>query len=418
MRALLDYLLYVCAFCVIGVGALGAWDALTNQPSSLTPDTAQTARENLTVLPEPFPGRGIITTLIIGADERPEYNDRGRSDTIILFFVNPRTKQAALLSVPRDLRVHIPGHGTNKINAAFAFGGVELVQQTVEELLDIDIDYYAKANFQGFVEIVDMLGGVDIEVPDVEGRGRGMNYDDNRGNLHIHLKPGFQHLNGEQAIGFVRYRKGDSDFKRSERQHQFIKAMAEQKLKITRLPQLIRIAPKVLEAIETNMSWREAVDMARVVREIRPDNLLSASFQPYLRDIKIGGIYYVEISDSNIARVLSEIRQHLRSLPGQFNLVEVLNGCGKSGAAGTAGLALEDAGFELYDTGNADSFDYKRTLIYYPRRGLSSARRAQRILGVGELVEIGEDSPFSLDRITIIVGADFDPEALTQTAGR
>lgn len=411
MRAFLDYLIYVCAFLVIGVGALGAWDAIANQPLPLGTNVSNALTENTSVLPEPFPGRNKITVLIVGADERPEYDDPGRSDTMILFFLNPRTKQAALLSVPRDLRVRIPGHGINKINAAFPFGGVELVRETVEQVFGVDIDYTAKANFRGFVEIVDMLGGVDVEVPDVEGRGRGMNYDDNRGNLHIHLKPGLQHLDGEQAMGFVRYRKGDSDFKRSERQHQFLKALAEQKLKLSNVPQLVRIAPKVLQAIETDMSWRDAVDLARVLREMRPESLLSASLQPYLRDVKTDA-YYLEISESNIARVLAEINQHLNSLPGQLNVVEVLNGSGTTGIASAAGLALERSGFELADTGNADSFDYERTLIYYPAGSEVSARRVRGVLGVGELRELSDDSEMSPERITVVIGADLDAETI------
>lgn len=409
MRAFLDYLIYVCAFCVIGVGALGAWDAIAHQPAAAGVGNA--IAESTAVLPEPFAGRDKITVLIVGADERPERDDPGRSDTMILFFLNPRTKQAALLSVPRDLRVRIPGYGINKINAAFPFGGVDLVRETIEQVFGVHIDYTAKANFQGFVEIVDMLGGVDIDVPDVEGRGRGMNYDDNWGNLHIHLKPGRQHLNGEQAMGFVRYRHGDSDFKRSERQHQFLKAIADQKLKLTNVPQLVRIAPKVLEAIETDMSWRDAVDLARVLREVRSDCLLSASLQPYLRDVNHGA-YYVEISDTGIARVLAEIDRHLNSLPGQLNVVEVLNGSGKAGVAGAAGLALERRGFELADTGNADRFDYERTLIYYPADSEASARRARGVLGVGELRVIDEESGMNPERITVVVGADLEVETI------
>lgn len=414
MRAFLDYLIYVCAFCVIGVGALGAWDAIAHQPAALGTGVGGALAEGTTVLPEPFPGRSKITVLIVGADERPERDDPGRSDTMILFFLNPRTKQAALLSVPRDLRVRIPGYGTNKINAAFPFGGVDLVRETIEQVMGVNIDYTAKADFGGFVEIVDMLGGVDIDVPDVEGRGRGMNYDDNWGHLHIHLKPGPQHLDGEQAMGFVRYRHGDSDFKRSERQHQFLKAIAEQKLKLTNVPQLVRTAPKVLQAIDTDMSWRDAVDLARVLREVRADSLLSASLQPYLRDVH-SDAYYVEISDSSIARVLGEIDQHLNSLPGQLNVVEVLNGSGTAGMAGAAGLALQHGGFELADTGNADRFDYERTQIYYPKGSEGSARRVRGVLGVGELREIDDESGMSPERITVVVGADLDADAIADS---
>jgi LCP family protein required for cell wall assembly len=355
--------------------------------------------------------------LLVGADERPRYDDVGRSDTMILLFINPRTDKAAMLSIPRDLRVRIPDHGTNKINASFALGGVELVRRTIESEFEVDIDYYAKVDFGGFVDIVDMLGGVEIDVPDIEGRGRGMNYDDNADDLHIHLKPGRQVLDGENAIGFVRYRKGDSDFARSERQHQFLKAMAEQKLKLRNAIKLTKVAKRALEAIETDMSWRDAVDAGRAVRQIRSDCLLSISLQPYLRDRKIGGLYYVVVSDSSVNRVLSEIDDHLESMPGQVTVVDVLNGSGESGAAATVGQRLLDADFDLRDTGNAEAFDHERTLIHYPDDGLSAARRIQRVLGVGELVELDEESEFNPDRITIVVGSDVDIDRLQRNSG-
>jgi polyisoprenyl-teichoic acid--peptidoglycan teichoic acid transferase len=360
----------------------------------------------------PDPDIGRMTMLLMGADERPEFGDKGRSDTIILFFVNQRTKKAALLSIPRDLRVRIPGHGTNKINAAFSFGGAELVRETIEQEIGVDIDACAQANFDSFVKIVDQLGGVEIDVPDVEGRGRGMNYDDNADGLHIHLRPGVQTLDGEDAIGFVRYRKGDSDFKRSERQQQFLKAMAEQKLKLRNALDLAKVVPSALDAIETDIGWRRAVDLAWVVRDIRPDSLLMTSLQPYLRDTKIGGIYYVTISESNINRVLHEINQHLNSMPGQLNVVDVLNGSGESGIAAAAGTMLLDEGFEINDTGNAESFDYEQTQIFHPDDGLAAARRVQRVLGAGDIVELDEDDRYPTDRITIVLGRDIKAERI------
>lgn len=398
---------------MIGVGALGAWDAVSEQPRVII-DNSDRGEDPRQVVPDPNIGR--MTMLLLGADERPEFGDKGRSDTIILFFVNQRTKKAALLSIPRDLRVRIPGYGTNKINAAFSFGGAELVRETIEQEIGVPIDAYAQANFDSFVRIVDQLGGVEIDVPDVEGRGRGMNYDDNADDLHIHLRPGVQTLDGEDAMGFVRYRKGDSDFKRSERQQQFLKAMAEQKLKLRNALDLAKVVPGAIEAIETDIGWRKAVDLAWVVRDIRPDSLLMTSLQPYLRDTKIGGIYYVTISESNINRVLHEINQHLNSMPGQLNVVDVLNGCGETGVAAAAGTVLLDEGFEINDTGNADSFDHEQTQIFHPGDGLAAARRVQRVLGAGEIIELGADDRYPTDRITIVLGSDVQPEELEEAA--
>lgn len=412
MRAFLDYLIYVCAFCVVGVGALGAWDAVSEQPRAMLPANLSDGPDT-GILPEPDIGRKTI--LLVGCDSRPDQGDRGRSDSVIIMFVNQRTKKAALLSIPRDLRVRIPGHGMNKINAAYAMGGVDLLRRTLEQEIGVSIDSYAGANFEGFVKVVDQLGGVTIDVPDVEGRGRGMNYTDRRGNLYINLRPGVQHLDGTQAMGFVRYRKADSDFKRSERQQQFLKAMAEQKLKLRNALDLAKVVPTVLEAIDTDVGWRTAMGLARVVREIRPDCLLMADFQPYLRDTRIGGIYYVTISESNINRVLDEINQHLNTMPGEMNVVDVLNGSGKAGVAADAGGLLLDEGFEIHDTGNADSFDYERTQILYPGDGLAAARRAQRVLGVGDLVELTDEMQYPADRITIVLGGDVSPDELDGT---
>ena len=420
MRTALDYLIYVCAVLIVGAGAFGAYDAVT-APAAASVTTAGDAPRAFDVLPTPFPGRSKVTVLLIGADDRKD--EGGRSDTMILLFVNPRTEQVAMLSVPRDLLVPIEGHGTTKINASYAHGGVELARKTIEQNFGASIDYYAKADFKSFVEIVDMLGGVDVEVPDVEGRGRGMNYDDNWDNLHIHLKPGLQHLDGTQAIGFVRWRKsntpglGDGDFRRSERQQEFLKAMVQQKLKITNALQLARVAPKVLRWIQTDMSVREAAELGLVLKNVKPQNLLQASLQPYLRDVTVGGASCVATSDSSIQRVMEEIDDHLGAAPEGTLSVVVLNGSGKRGAAGAAGGRLSREGFEVSDTGNADSFDYEHTIIRHRPDQRASAQAVRRALGTGELEEIGDDQiadQSTESKITVIVGDDLqyaEPES-------
>lgn len=419
MRTALDYFIYVCAFCIIGVGAIGSYDAVTT-PVEAGLAAAGQAPATFNVLPEPFPGRNRITLLLVGADDRKD--EQGRSDTMILVFLNPRSHQVALLSVPRDLKVHIPGYGNTKINASYAYGGVELARETIEEVFGVDIDYYAKADFKGFIEIVDMLGGVDLEVPDVEGRGRGMNYDDNWDNLHIHLKPGFQHLDGTQAIGFVRYRKsntpglGDGDFGRSARQQQFLKAMVQQKLKITNVLQLAAVAPKVLQWVQTDLSVREAAELALVLKDVKPENLLQADLQPYLRDYRTADGWFVLCSDESIRTVLEEIDSHLLSTPVGGLQVMVLNGCGEAGVAAAAGERLLREGFEV-ETDNADNYDYEETIIRHSPGQRAAAQAVRRALGVGRLEELPEPqtdpevSPTAAQKITVVVGSDFDQQS-------
>src|SRR5205807_9350050 len=106
-----------------------------------------------------------------------------------------------------------------KINAAHNFGGPELTNETIQQAFGVSADAWVVLNFEGFQQIVDAIGGIDVDV------SKKLDYDDNWGNLHIHLKPGYQHLNGYQAMGFVRMRHSDSDEMRSKRQHEFMEAM-------------------------------------------------------------------------------------------------------------------------------------------------------------------------------------------------
>lgn len=158
-----------------------------------------------------------INILLLGVDERN--GDRGRSDTIMLLNYNALYNRLYLMSIPRDTRVRLAKYGYQKINAAYAFGGPSLAKQAAGELTGLYIDYYLKVNFDGFSKVVDALGGVTIDIK------THMSYDDPYQDLHIKFDPGRQHLNGDQALEFVRWR-GDarSDLARVERQREFLDA--------------------------------------------------------------------------------------------------------------------------------------------------------------------------------------------------
>jgi len=148
-----------------------------------------------------------FNALLIGTDRRTK-EEAGRSDVMILTHLDPKNKKITLLSIPRDTRVEIPGHGYDKINAAFnsdyfSDGGIALSIKTVANLLGVDskdIPYYAIVNFDGFVKIIDALGGVTIDVKER------MYYRSWTGDVKIDLKPGVQHLDGKKALEYVRFR--------------------------------------------------------------------------------------------------------------------------------------------------------------------------------------------------------------------
>lgn len=264
----------------------------------------------------PFEGKSLVTFALIGADKRK--GDFGRSDTLLVMFVNPRSYRAALLSIPRDLRVSVPGHGYTKVNHAYAYGGPGLTQRTLQGLLGVRIDHYVVVFFDGFVHAVDALGGVRIEVPDIEGQGRGMNYDDNAGGFHVHLRPGVQHLDGRGALGFVRYRKsnipglGDGDVGRSRRQQELLKAIAEQHIRPASIVGLTAAVRVILRDVKTDMSAAEMVDLARVMRGCDTREVLTATVPLRPDRFRGHGVYYAYADETKLRTTMNRIWRHLQ----------------------------------------------------------------------------------------------------------
>ena len=156
--------------------------------------------------------------MIMGVDRRAD--DVGRSDTLMVAALDVDKSKAALLSIPRDTRVAIEGNGFDKINHAYAFGGHSLTQKTVENLLGVKMDHYILIDTRSFERIIDAIGGVDLNVE------KRMYYEDpwdDIGGLVIDLYPGEQHLDGDRAIQYVRYRDGEGDIGRVGRQQKFVK---------------------------------------------------------------------------------------------------------------------------------------------------------------------------------------------------
>ncbi|PWK10321.1 LCP family protein [Tumebacillus permanentifrigoris] len=184
-------------------------------------------------------GKGVVNILFMGVDRR-DTNERPRSDTMLLASINPDTKQVAVFSIMRDTYVDIPGFGKGKINAAFADGGPELLIDTIQNFLKVPIHYYVATDFEGFAKIIDAIGGIDVDVPE-----NFVHADD--GVYDINLKKGMQHLSGQQALQYVRYRGTPrADFDRTERQRQVVKLVAEK----IKSPGMLMKAPQILKQVE------------------------------------------------------------------------------------------------------------------------------------------------------------------------
>jgi LCP family protein required for cell wall assembly len=201
--------------------------------------------------PPEWTGTERVNILLMGGDERGlRKGEVPRSDTMLVVSFNPENKKVHLFSVLRDTYVSIPGHGRGRVNTAIVLGGPELAMKTVGNLMGLDIQYYVYADFQGFIKLIDALGGIEFYVE------KDMHYTDSAdGHLFdIDLKKGWQVLDGNKALQYVRFRHDAlSDFTRTERQRNFMAAVAD-KLKsgwsLVRLPEILA---QVTPYIETNM---------------------------------------------------------------------------------------------------------------------------------------------------------------------
>jgi LCP family protein required for cell wall assembly len=244
-----------------------------------------------------------INILVLGCDER-EGDSAARSDVIMLATIRPDAKQVSVFSIPRDTRVEIAGHGEDKINHAMAYGGIPLIQDTVENLLNIQIDHYVKVNFDGFINVIDALGGVNIDVPcrmykPLEA---------------IDLQAGYQTLDGSEALAFVRWRgDGTGDYGRIERQQQFLAAVTE-KVKSMSLKQALDVVSAVMDSITTDMSVKQMTSYGINLLGINSESVKTYSFIG--ESVYIKGVNYVEPDMDAINDIVDKM-QHGEPEPEQ-----------------------------------------------------------------------------------------------------
>ncbi|MBI6545625.1 MAG: LCP family protein [Cyanobacteria bacterium NC_groundwater_1444_Ag_S-0.65um_54_12] len=210
---------------------------------------------------------GDFTLLLLGVDatgEEKRDSLRANSDTMLLVRLEPSTGKLFALSIPRDTRVPIPGHGTFKINAAQTWGGTRLAAQTVANFLNVPIHRYLAISLSGVIRAIDAVDGVDVTIP------KAIDYDDRAGHLHIHLKPGRQHLSGTQAEAYLRFRKDDigSDIGRVQRQQAFFLETAKQFLRPATILKLPELWPVLQQHLETNLTPQEFFQVAGWARQL------------------------------------------------------------------------------------------------------------------------------------------------------
>lgn len=245
-----------------------------------------------------------VNILLLGVDSRGE-SKRPRSDTMLVASIDPVTKQAHLFSLLRDSYVKIPGYGHDRLNAAVVYGGPKLAMQTVSEWTGLDIQYYVYTDFEGFIHLIDEIGGIEFYVEKdmhYTSRADGPEYD-------IHLEEGLQHMDGKTALQYVRFRHDAlSDYARTERQRKFLIAVAE---KLQTPVSLIRL-PQILKAVDpyvhTNMTSIEMLKLGRLALEANAKDIIDIQLPPphLLREETINGSSVITVNVEQMKAFIQE----------------------------------------------------------------------------------------------------------------
>jgi polyisoprenyl-teichoic acid--peptidoglycan teichoic acid transferase len=387
---------------------------------------------------KPWSGRDRITALFLGIDQRCDDDGPTRTDSIMLLTLDPVSMSAAVLSIPRDLWIEIPGFQIDRINQAhflgevhnYPGGGPALAMETVEAAIGAKIDYYVTINFDAFIGFIDLIGGIDIDVP--ETIDDPLYPDSCYGYEPFYIESGRRHLDGDMALKYARTRatfQGDID--RAARQQQVVMAVREQ---VLRLDMIAKLAPRAGELwftfqnnVRTNLSLDEAVQLIILSQDIP---------QERIRTAVLDYTYVINQTTPTGQYVLIPRRDEIRDLRDQLfappaiptpvieNLptmmldenarIAVHNGTQTFGLAALTETHLADYGFNIVEIGNADAATYRTTQIIDYGSHYNTTRYLAQVMSVPPLNISSGSRPEGEYDILIILGRDWkeiiDPE--------
>lgn len=424
----------VCLTLVLG-GVGAAWAYLNNLDKALNKDVDADLLNSLTVTDsasDPF------YMLLIGIDKdegresSDEYGGSYRTDSMILARIDPKDKEVTLVSIPRDTQIQLGTHGTQKINAAYAFGGPSGAIKAVEDLAGVSISHYAEIDLDGFAAVVDSLGGIDINVQ----------YEINDPNYMGYLAAGQQTLNGEQALIYCRSRHaydaiGDGDAIRSANQRTMISAIMK-KLMSSDIGTLTNTVSTLAQYITTDYSVADILGLAQRMFGIDIDKNVYSAAVPTTSSYE-NDVWYEKVNTSEWNKMMSRVKQGLSPTEGDVTdettgtvmassgsggsgsgdsgsggasgsslsgtKISVKNGNGTQGCASDAAAKLTPQG-AVCETGNADDSNYAKTLVIYDGDNADKAQKVADLLGCGTVMKNDGRYTYTGD-ILVVVGQDW-----------
>lgn len=370
--------------------------------------------------------------LLLGVDGSSDRDDDDyfagtyRSDSMMLARIDPKGKKVAIVSIPRDTKVDLGQYGEDKINAAHAFGGPTLAVKAVSELAGVPISHYAEINLDGFSSVVDALGGVEVNVP--------IEIDDDEAGGH--LLPGEQNLSGSEALILVRSRHayddyGSGDLYRAANQRLVLSAIA-QKLLASDALTIASTVQSLADCVLTDMGIDSIVGIAQSMRGIDANTDIYTAVVPTTSEYE-DDVWYEIVDEDEWKAMMKRVDAGLPptaedeiddltgtviasagtgALASGYNVdrtatLRIRNGSGTDGVCADAQKVLESMGYKNFDLGNADDFDYEKTIVVYKDPdNENAADQIVEAFGLGKAVEDDGDYLFESDFL-IIIGADW-----------
>ena len=328
------------------------------------------------------PPKQPVNILLIGSDSPP--GQVGRSDTLLLVRLDPGTKRISMLSVPRDLRVEIPGYGLNKINAAYSYGGAALAVKTVKEVTGLPINHYMQTYFGGFWHIVNDLGGVYMMIDHFYYNPVGSGYKS------IDIQPGYQLLDGKYALNFVRYRHDIyADFGRMVRQQMFLKELQRQSMRWHNVLKLPRLIKAIVDLTSSDISdMKQFLSMVSLVLELNTAHIYNTHITGSTPTI--GGVSYVVATPEEIQQAVQEFENPVQppaaarsaKLPRKLYQVRVMSSSSAPTSADQAAGQLASIGFNAAASGTVAGPAQATTVIWstsdFSAAPISSPRSSSR----------------------------------------
>jgi LCP family protein required for cell wall assembly len=442
LRVLKWIVLTLVVFASLTAGTMaGVVQRTAAQIAANNPKEVQAAKSQLATGTAGRP----VNILVLGSDRRRGQPDIGaRSDTLMIVRLDPKTGSISMLSVPRDLRVTIPGYGPNKINAAYSFGGARLSLQVTKQLLGIPINDFVDLNFDGFKQVINRLGGAYLMMDH-----RYYNNTAVTGYASIDIQPGYQRLSGADALSWVRYRHDQNgDFTRIVRQQIFLREMKREMMasaRLSSLPNFVSVMGIVSRNVTSDISsLGKLYDLLTLALRLNTTHV----YQTHIDGSTpmIGGVSYVEATPRQVATAVRQFL-HPAKAPGPTAAassavppagdasaapastpqltaakvkVTVLNGSGRTGAAAAAAAELVRIGYHARVGGNAPQFGVTTTTIAADAASRAVARRLAVVLAPARL----QQSPAVAQEVTVTLGSRFTghlalaaPTSSSQSAG-